>query len=207
MQMTWEPRMLVLDGFDAGAFAELRHRFPGSVVAVRVPMEAHVPGLVRQGVRVLHLVADYHGRAGDRFARDAILRAHRELVEEGLREGVTLLGGGGIVLAEHVAKAILCGLDAVSLETAACAALQARFLGDCRDREAARVLVPPLDLEWATQRLSNLAAAWRDQLLELLGAMGMRDVRRLRGEVGRCMLQEDLEREAFSEIATDEART
>jgi glutamate synthase domain-containing protein 2 len=169
-------------------------------------MEADVPALVRQGVRVLHLIADYHGRAGDRFARDAILRAHRRLVEEGLREGVTLLGGGGIVLAEHVPKAILCGLDAVSLETAVCAALQARFRGDCRDREAARIELPRLEREWAVQRLANLARSWRDQLLEFLGAMGMREVRRLRGEVGRCMFQEDLEREAFSGIAEDEAR-
>ena len=43
-------------------------------------------------------------------------------------------------------------------------------------------------------------AAWRDQLLEILGAMGLREVRRLRGEMGRAMLQVELEREAFAEI-------
>jgi hypothetical protein len=31
--------------------------------------------------------------------------------------------------------------------------------------------------------------------------MGMRDVRRLRGDVGRAMFNEDLEKEAFSDIA------
>jgi hypothetical protein len=30
--------------------------------------------------------------------------------------------------------------------------------------------------------------------------MGLRDVRRLRGEIGRAMFQKDLEREAFSGI-------
>ncbi len=30
--------------------------------------------------------------------------------------------------------------------------------------------------------------------------MGMREVRRLRGELGRCMFQDDLEREAFEGI-------
>jgi hypothetical protein len=43
-------------------------------------------------------------------------------------------------------------------------------------------------------------ASWRDQLLEVLGAMGLREVRRLRGEMGRAMFQKDLEREAFGGI-------
>jgi hypothetical protein len=49
------------------------------------------------------------------------------------------------------------------------------------------------------KRITNLAASWRDQLLEILGAMGLREVRRLRGELGRCMFQRDLEREVFGE--------
>jgi len=48
--------------------------------------------------------------------------------------------------------------------------------------------------------LKNLLASWRDQMLEVLGAMGLREVRRLRGEIGRAMLQKDLEREAFKGI-------
>jgi hypothetical protein len=50
------------------------------------------------------------------------------------------------------------------------------------------------------QRLKNLAASWRDQLLEVLGAMGLREVRRLRGEIGRCIFQKDLEQEVFGEL-------
>jgi len=45
-----------------------------------------------------------------------------------------------------------------------------------------------------------LIASWRDQLLEILGAMGLREVRRLRGELGRAMFQTELEREAFASI-------
>jgi hypothetical protein len=37
-------------------------------------------------------------------------------------------------------------------------------------------------------------------MLELLGAMGLREARRLRGEVGRSMWFEDLEKENFSPI-------
>jgi len=46
----------------------------------------------------------------------------------------------------------------------------------------------------------NLMNAWRDQLLEILGAMGMREVRRLRGDVGRAIFQDEAEREAFADI-------
>jgi hypothetical protein len=37
-------------------------------------------------------------------------------------------------------------------------------------------------------------------LLEIMGAMGLREVRRLRGETGRAMFQNELEREAFAGI-------
>jgi tRNA G26 N,N-dimethylase Trm1 len=46
----------------------------------------------------------------------------------------------------------------------------------------------------------NLMGAWHSQLIEVLGAMGIREVRRLRGETGRAMFLEDLDREAFGDI-------
>jgi len=46
----------------------------------------------------------------------------------------------------------------------------------------------------------NLMGAWHSQLIEVLGAMGIREVRRLRGEVGRAMFLEDIEREAFGDL-------
>jgi hypothetical protein len=57
-----------------------------------------------------------------------------------------------------------------------------------------------LNTTWGVQRLKNLAASWRDQLLEVLGAMGLREVRRLRGEIGRCIFQKDWEQEVFGEL-------
>ena len=47
----------------------------------------------------------------------------------------------------------------------------------------------------------NLMAAWRDQLLEVLGAMGMREVRRLRGELGRAMFQEENNQQSLQLLA------
>lgn len=194
------PAMIALDGWDPGAFEEVERRFPESLVCVRVPADADVVEPARAGARVLHLVADYHGQVGERFVLDLVRGAHGRLVEAGVREEVTLIGSGGIVLAEHVAKAIVCGLDAVALDTALWVALQGRFHRECRDRDAMRVSFERMTTEWGVRRLRNLSASWHDQLLEVLGAMGMREVRRLRGELGRCMFQDDLEREAFEGI-------
>jgi hypothetical protein len=92
-------------------------------------------------------------------------------------------------------------LDAVALDTPLLVALQAEFLGECLDRERSRFRLPRrLTVNWGVQGVENLLASWRDQLLEVLGAMGLREVRRLRGEIGRAMFQNDLERDALSGI-------
>jgi hypothetical protein len=199
-RLRWAPRLLLLEGWDRARFDRARRRLPSTLVGVRVPADRNVSEMVAAGVRVIHVVADEAALVRGRFFGDAILEMHRSLVDAGVREEVTLIGSGGIVLAEHVPKAILCGLDAVGLDTALLVALQARFAARGRERPDAAVL-PVKEHDWAVQRLVNLSASWRDQLLEILGAMGLREVRRLRGEVGRCMFQKDLEREAFAGIA------
>ena len=195
------PPILELDGWDAGAYRALKTRFPATPVYVRLPLERDLRPVVRSGVRLLHVTADYHGRAAGVFVGEAIRSVHAALVKEGIREETVLLGSGGIIAAADVAKAIVCGLDAVALDTAALVALQGRLEGECRDRGTARVALPRFEGAWGVQRLCNLAGVWRDQLLEILGAMGLREVRRLRGEQGRAMFQADLEREAFAGIA------
>ncbi|MHA2647570.1 MAG: glutamate synthase-related protein [bacterium JZ-2024 1] len=184
--------------------ASLERKYPDSVIILRLPF---LPGdtllsAYNRGVRSFHLVANYHGRgAGGVFVMDLIRNAHSAFVTYGVRDEVTLIGSGGIIAAEHVPKAIICGLDAVALDTAPLAALQVQFNGDCVDPRSATFVMPEgFSEDWATQRLKNLFASWRDQLLEILGAMGMREVRRLRGETGRAMFQADLEREVFGDI-------
>jgi hypothetical protein len=46
----------------------------------------------------------------------------------------------------------------------------------------------------------NLVGAWHSQLIEVLGAMGIREVRRLRGEMGRAIFMEEIEKEAFGDL-------
>ncbi len=66
--------------------------------------------------------------------------------------------------------------------------------------------IDSLDPKWAVRRIVNLMAAWRNQLLEILGAMGLRDVRRLRGEVGRGLFADILE-ERFNSMLTSLSKT
>jgi hypothetical protein len=198
------PPMIELDGWDEALYRKIRMRFPESTICLRQEFASTEELLKRyqEGIRVFHLVANYHGRGRDgRFVMDLIREAHGAFVATRCRDEVTLLGSGGIIAAEHVPKAIICGLDAVALDTALLAALQAQFLGECLDGETSRFRLPrKLPVDWGVQRVKNLLASWRDQLLEVLGAMGLRDVRRLRGEMGRAMFQKDLEREAFSGV-------
>jgi hypothetical protein len=203
-ELSYRPPMIELDGWNEALFQEMRMRFPETAISLRhdFPAKEEISRRLRSGIRVFHLVADYHGRGRDgRFVLDLIGEAHRVLVEAGCRDEVTLVGSGGMISGEHIPKAIIRGLDAVALDTPLLAALQADFIGECAGRETSCFRLPKrLTVDWGVRRVTNLIASWRDQLLEVLGAMGLREVRRLRGEMGRAMFQKDLEREAFSGI-------
>ncbi len=161
------------------------------------------------GVKVFQLCADQHGRERladgrpGRHIKDAVRDVHGRLVTGGLRDEITLVVSGGIALAEHMAKSIICGADLVAVGTPLLIALGCRLCSD-RDLCIAEGRCPArldgAELDYATQRLVNLFGSWHSQLLELLGAMGIREVRRLRGEVGRAMFLEDVEREAFGDL-------
>jgi len=192
----------------------LRRAHPGLIVAGRLALRpataAGALELARAGLKVLHLCADQHGRERvengkpGRHLKDALREVHGRLVKEGLRDEVTLVVGGGIALAEHMAKAIICGADLVAVDTPLLVALGCRV---CRDARTAcsdarcPAEIGAADAAYATQRMVNLMGAWHSQLIEVLGAMGIREVRRLRGEVGRAMFLEDIEKDAFGDIA------
>jgi hypothetical protein len=42
--------------------------------------------------------------------------------------------------------------------------------------------------------------AWHGQILEVMGAMGIREISRLRGESGRAIFFEDIERDTFGKL-------
>jgi len=192
--------------------AQARAANPDLICALRLPMDATAAARIvagnQAGVKVFHLFADLHGRelgAEDpRHSKDVMRAIHRQLVGEGMRDQVTLIVSGGIALAEHMAKAIICGADLVGVDTALLVALGCRVCrGTTHQTHLEHCPAEACDLErgYAAQRMVNLVASWHSQLLEVLGAMGIREVRRLRGEVGRAIFVEDIEREAFGDLA------
>ena len=179
-----------------------------AVVVARLPLNEaageRASRLVERGIDGLHLYADYHGMdysSEPQHISSALRAVHTRLVEEGLRDQVTIIASGGITLAEHVPKTIICGADLVALDTTLLVALQAEFKGETRQREDCQLASRRIEAEWGAQRIVNLMASWHDQLIEILSAMGLRDVRRLRGDVGRSMQDSELREEALEGVA------
>jgi ferredoxin len=181
------------------------------VTIVRVPAVEKVAEIVTEltvnGAEVIHVVADYHGRGVDgsarsdgRYIKDIIRDVHAELLRDKIRDEVTIMASGGIALAEHVAKAMLCGADLTAIDIPLLIALGARIY-----EEPEKSLIMPeglsqVQLPTVVQRIVNLIGAWHSQILEVMGAMGIRDIRRLRGETGRAMFFEEIDRETFGKI-------
>ena len=178
-----------------------RVRWPSAMVALRHALRPDSPTeverLLRQGVRLFHLYADDEGRdSAGRPLPDSLRAVHTHLVQRRWRDSLSFLVSGGIAAAEHVPKIIACGADVVVLDFVPVVAWGCALWAD---KLTCPVEHRELDAEWGAQRLVNLMAAWRDQLLEALGAMGMREVRRLRGEVGRVIFEET-EAKAFRRL-------
>lgn len=65
---------------------------------------------------------------------------------------------------------------------------------------ALSVEIENASIEWVNSRTINIIGAWHNQLLEVMGAMGIRDVRRLRGEAGRAIFYEDIDKDIFGSL-------
>ncbi len=185
----------------------LKEMNPGLVVLVRISLDPssaeRVCRLVGEGAEAVHLVADEFGNEMAEkplFIKERMRKIHLRLVEEGVRDRVTLIAGGGIAMAEHVAKLIICGADLVSVDIPLLVAMECRVCRRCREGIDCPVELESVDPRWGSARIRNLMAGWHSQLLEILGAMGIREVRRIRGEMGRAMFFEDLERDMFATL-------
>lgn len=185
----------------------LLSRFPEMVVAFRVKarkgIEDTVLEMLDRGIAVAHIDYDDDGEehgASKRHASESLLAIHSKLVSVGRRDEITVMAGGGLAAAEHVPKSILCGADIVSLDKALLMALECRDCVECA-ASSCPVDIAAAPSDWVEGRVMNMVGAWRDQLLEVLGAMGIREVRRLRGEVGRALFFDKLEEEFKASLA------
>ena len=182
-----------------------------ALVIIRVPAVKGVEGIVAKlaqgGAEIVHIAADYrglelNGSAGTegRLLKDIIRAVHLRLVEERIRDEITIIASGGIAMAEYVPKAMLCGADLTAIDMPLMIALGARLY-----EEPEVLLIFPeglgkIPVSTLTQRMVNLIGAWHSQILEMMGAMGIREARRLRGESGRAIFFEEIDRDTFGKI-------
>jgi len=185
--------------------AQAREINPNVLTVIHAPVskgtDKKILELAQHGAETVHLSADIHGKGTDGVTLlDTLHAAHTLLVEKGMRDRVTLVASGGIAAAEHVPKTIIMGADAVVVDIPLLIAMDvAKWTKG--EKETPTLLpkgIEELDPRWGASRVINLMLSWRDQLLEVLGAMGLRDVRRLRGETGRAIFA-DKERHNFCE--------
>jgi glutamate synthase domain-containing protein 2 len=189
--------------------SSIKNIHPDIIVAVRVISDVkatkRVEELAKMKVEVIHLIADLNGNEigtqNPRFIKDVVREIHGILIKNEKRDEVTLIAGGGIALPEHVAKALICGADLVSINIPLMIAVECRLCDSCKPGDYCPAkLDKEIDPKYAAGRMINLIGAWHWQMVELMGAMGMREARRLRGDVGRAMFKDELEEEIYGPI-------
>jgi hypothetical protein len=200
---------LAFDNDIEAAIHHIRNIKSDIILMVRIPLDADAVSrtleLSASEVDTLHFYADEHGNELNvehpRFLKEMIREVHLALVNGFVRQRINLVFSGGIAMAEHMAKAIICGADGVIVDIPLLIALECRLCYRCRkDLSCPAKIDDTIDPQWGSQRMINLIGAWHNQLIEVMGAMGIREARRLRGEVGRSMWFEDLEMESFGPI-------
>ena len=124
----------------------------------------------------------------------ALAAVDQRLREEGIRNHVSLIAGGSIRSSADVVKAIALGADACYIGTAALLALGCHLCRSCQTglcnwgiTTQRPELVKRLDIDEGSRRLVDLMTAWRHEIKEMMGGMGINSVEALRGN--RLMLR------------------
>ena len=124
----------------------------------------------------------------------ALAAVDQRLRDEGIRNRVSLIAGGSIRSAADVVKAVALGADCCYIGTAALISLGCHMCRSCQSGKCnwgiatqRPELVARLDPEEGAARLVNLITAWKHELKEIMGGMGINSIEALRGN--RLMLR------------------
>jgi len=175
---------------------------PRCLVSVKVSTPVDVDmvaiGSYYANANVLHIDGGYGGTgAAPEIAKKniampieyAIPKVHRYLVAEGVRDEIVVMASGGIRTAYDVAKAIALGADGCVIGTAEAVAVGCTQCGNCERGRGCQVGITTTDPElnqlitpeWGAQRIVNLYSSWATQWKTILGSLGLRSIRELRG--------------------------
>ena len=118
----------------------------------------------------------------------ALAAVDQRLRDEGIRNHVSLVVGGSIRSAADVVKAVALGADACYIGTAALIAMGCHMCRNCQSGKCSwgiatqrPELVSRLNPEVGKARLVNLMTAWKHEIKELMGGMGINSIETLRG--------------------------
>ena len=124
----------------------------------------------------------------------ALASVDTRLREEGIRDNISIIAGGGIRSSADIVKAIALGADCVYIGTAALLALGCHLCRNCHTGKcnwgiATQIpeLAGRLKPDAGSRRLVNLLRAWQHEIEEMLGGMGINSIESLRGN--RLMLR------------------
>jgi glutamate synthase domain-containing protein 2 len=175
---------------------------PEALVAVKVSTPTDIDmvavGSYYAGAHILQIDGGYGGTgAAPEIAKKniatpielALPKVHRYLLEEGIRDEITLMASGGVRTAYDIAKAIALGADGCVLGTADLVALGCTRCSNCERGRGCQIgltttdeeLSQLVDPDWGAQRLGNLYQSYQNQLAEVLHRLGLRTIRELRG--------------------------
>jgi len=124
----------------------------------------------------------------------ALASVDQRLREEGIRDNVSIVVGGSIRNSSDVVKAVALGADCVYIGTAALIALGCHLCRSCHTGKCnwgiatqEPELVKRLNPDMGYKRLVNLVNAWKHEIKEMMGGMGINSIESLRGN--RLMLR------------------
>ena len=124
----------------------------------------------------------------------ALASIDTRLREEGIRDNVSIVAAGSIRSSTDLLKAIALGADACYIGTAALLSLGCHLCRSCHQGKCnwgiatqRPELVKRLNPEIGYRRLVRLVTAWKHELQEMMGGMGINSVEALRGN--RLMLR------------------